>query len=135
MRLQSTLGAANLVATLAGGGQSLAAGTESGQLAALAARQNLCDLICIAKANGNINHSERIIILEEAKSALSHDEYLTFKRTLDRTAPPPKPRAKAKHLAKTARTKKPASVEKGSELVIPASANLPDGVAQPVFLR
>jgi hypothetical protein len=137
MRLHWTLGAAILLATLAVGDQSRAAGNESGRLAALTARQDLCDLICYAKADGYISQTERVLILGEAKSVLSHDEYLNFKRTLDRIAPPPKPKAKPKHVAKASRpkTKKPAAVEKGPDLVIPASAILPDGVAQPVFLR
>ncbi len=139
MRLRWTLGAVLLLATLAVGGQSLAAATQSGRLAALAARQDLCDMICYARADGHISRTERVLILQEAKSALSHDEYLTFKRALDRIAPPPKPMLKHKHVAKathkTAVKKKPAPVEKRSELVIPASAILPDGMARPVFLR
>ena len=104
MRLQWTLGAALLLATLAATDQSLAAGNQSGRLAALAARQDLCDLICYAKADGHISQAERVLILNEAKSVLSHDEYLSFKQTLDRIAPPPKPKPKAKtqtHVAKT----------------------------------
>jgi hypothetical protein len=134
MRLLWTLGTALLLATPAVGGQSLAAGNESGRLAAFAARQDLCDMICYAKASGHISEGTRFLILNEAKSVLSHEEYLTFKQTLDRVAPPPKPKLKHKHVAKTAH-KKPAAAEKGPELVIPASALLPDGVAQPVFLR
>ena len=133
MRLLLTLGAALLLATLAVGGQSLAAGNESGRLAAFAARQDLCDMICYFKAGGSISQANRVLILNRAKSVLSHEEYQTFKQTLDRIAPP-KPKLKHKHVAKTAQ-KKPAAVQKGSELVIPASAILPDGVAQPVFLR
>jgi hypothetical protein len=157
MLLRCTLGAA-LILTIAACGQSLAAGTQSGHLAALAARQDLCDLICYAKADGTISQSERTIILKEAKSALPADEYATFKQTLDRIAPPAKPKAKqmakamlkkykAKQLAKTTpkkpkavqlvktTPKKPAPVEVENELVIPASVSQPDGVAPPVFLR
>jgi hypothetical protein len=141
MRLQWTLGAALLLATLAAGHQSRAAENQSGRLAALAARQDLCDMVCYAKADGHISQWERVLILAEAKSVLSQDEYLSFKRTLDRIAPPPpaKAKPKQKHLAKAvhkpAPKKKPAPVEKGHDLVIPASANLPDGVAQPVSFR
>ncbi len=135
MRLRWTLGAALLFATLAVGGQSLATQTESGHLAALAARQDLCDLICYARSGGSISQTYRILILSRAKSVLSHEEYLTFKRTLDRIAPPPKPKAKQKHVAKTFRQKNPAPAETGPGLVIPAGAILPDGVAPPVFLR
>jgi hypothetical protein len=158
MRLQWTLGAALLLGTLAVTDQSLAAGNQSGRLAALAARHDLCDLICYAKADGCISQAERVLIVNEAKSVLSHDEYLTFKQTLDRIAPPPKPnpKAKPKHLTKTSyvakptqvakpthvtktplkvQKKKPATVEKGPDLVIPAGAILPEGVSQPAFLR
>jgi hypothetical protein len=135
MRLQWTLGTALLLATLAVAGQSLAAGNESGRLAAFAARQDLCDMICYAKASGHISEGTRFLILNEAKSVLSHDEFLTFKQTLDRVAPPPKAKPKHKHVAKTTYQKKSAPTAKGPELVIPASAILPDGVAQPVFLR
>ncbi len=91
-------------------------------------------MICLAKSTGHVSEAYRVIILNEARSVLSHDEYLTFKQTLDRVAPPPKPKPKHKHVVKTSH-KKPAAAEKGPELVIPASAILPDGVAQPVFLR
>jgi hypothetical protein len=157
MLLRCTLGAA-LILTFAAYGQSLGAGTQSGHLAALAARQDLCDLICFAKADGTISQSERVIILKQAKSALPASEYATFKQTLDRIAPPKT--ATAKHLAKTTPKKlktrqmakitptkpkveqlaktmptKSAPVKVECKLVIPASVNLPDGVASPVFLR
>jgi hypothetical protein len=141
MRLQWTLGAALLLATLATGGQSLAATKDSGHLAALAARQDLHDLVCYAMTDGHMSQANRALVLREAKSVLSHDEYLTFKRTLDRIAPPPKPKAKGKHMVKAAPKKKPtpttppAPVQGGHELVIPASANQPDGMAPPEFLR
>jgi len=157
MRLRWTFGAA-LLLTLATCGQSSGMGTESGHLGALAARQDLCDLICYARADGTISQAERILILKEAKGVLTHEEYLSFKQTLDRISPPKKPTTKqlakttakkpttkqlakttakkptAKQLAKTTR-KKPAPVKTESGLVIPASAILPDGVAPPVLLR
>ncbi|MFZ1935468.1 MAG: hypothetical protein WCB27_19700 [Thermoguttaceae bacterium] len=141
MRLQWTLGAALLLAMLAAGGQSLAAAKDSGHLAALAARQDLCDMVCFAMADGHMSQAHRALILQEAKSVLSPAEYLTFKRTLDRIAPPPKPRVKGKHMVKAAPKKKPTPtttpvpVHGGPELVIPASANQPDGMAPPEFLR
>ena len=140
MRLQFTLGAALLLTMLAACGQSFAMGTDSGRLGALAARQDLCDLVCYARrADGSISQANRALILKEAKGLLSHEEYVSFKQTLDRISPPPKPPVKhaAKHLAKTT-PKKPASATTGktdSELVIPSSANLPDGMAPPVLLR
>jgi len=140
MRLQFTLGAALLLTTLADCGQSFAMGTDFGRFGALAARQDLCDLVCYARrADGSISQANRVLILKEAKGLLSHEEYVSFKRTLDRISPPPKPSLKpaAKQLAETTQ-KKPASVtteKTDSGLVIPASANLPDGMAPPVFLR
>jgi hypothetical protein len=146
MLLRSTLGAA-LILTIAACGQSLAAANQSGHLAALAARQDLCDLVCYAKADGTISQSERAIILQDAKSVLSPAEYLTFKQNLDRIAPPPPKKPATKHFAKTgakkgktkqlakATPKKPAPVAAGSDLVIPASVTQPDGVAPPTFLR
>jgi len=126
------MGVVLLLTTLAACGQSLATGSESGRLGALAVRQDLCDLICYARADGSISHAERVLILREAKGVLPHEEYLSFKQTLDRIAPPKK--SPAKQLAKTTQ-KKPAPVKTESELVIPTSAILPDGMAQPVFLR
>ena len=145
MRLRWTFGAALLLTTLTACGQSLAMGTDSGHLGALAARQDLCDLICYARADGTISQAERVLILKEAKTALPHEEYLSFKQTLDRISPPKKPATKqlaktsakkpaTKQLAKTTR-KKPAPVKTESGLVIPTGAILPDGVAPLVLLR
>ncbi len=141
MRLRWMFGAVLLLATLATSGQTLAAGKDSGRLAALAARQDLCDMVCFAMTEGHMNPVYRGIILQQAKSVLSPEEYVSFKRSLDRVAPPPPPRPKMKHkhvakaVAKPAQKSTPAPTGKGQELVIPASANLPDGVAPPVFLR
>jgi hypothetical protein len=141
MRLQWTLGAALLLATLVTGGHSLAAGNDSGRLSALAARQDLCDMVCFAMTEGHMNPVYRAIIIRQAKSVLSPEEYVSFKRSLDRVAPPPPPRPKLKHkhmakmMPKPSPKTTPAPAEKGPELVIPASASLPDGMAPPVFLR
>jgi hypothetical protein len=203
MRLHFTLAAALLLATLAIYNQSQAAGPQSGRLAALTARQNLCDLIAYARADGHISQSERNIILEEAQSVLTPTEYANFKQVLDRIAPPAPPakfKTRQYYVMMPARkapqalaqrmvpaTTQPASqvaaqktapaatqpasqvatqktpqeipqkvaqqpVQKpvqetasekkatpptgaGPELVIPAGALMPDGVAQPVFLR
>jgi hypothetical protein len=127
------MGIALLMTTLAACGQSLVAGTGSGRLGAMAARQDICDLICYAKADGSISQAERVLILKEARAVLSHEEYLGFKQTLDRISPPKKPAAK--QLAKTTRKKPAAVVKSESGLVIPTGAILPDGMARPAFLR
>jgi hypothetical protein len=132
MRLRCTLGTALLLTMLAACGQSLATGAESGRLAALAARQDLRDMICLARADGPISQADRVSILKEAKGVLPPDEFASFKRALDRIAPPKK--MPAKRVAKTTR-KKPASVRPEAALVIPTSALLPDRMAPPVFLR
>ena len=55
MRLRWMFGAVLLLATLATSGQTLAAGKDSGRLAALAARQDLCDMVCFAMTEGHMN--------------------------------------------------------------------------------
>ena len=127
--------------TLVVSGQSPASETKSSRLGALAARQDLHDLICYARADGKITQTERSIILAEAKDILSHDEYATFKKAFDRIAPPKKP--SQTQLAKAARKKatsvtmkrlpKPADNE--PELVIPTGVSLPDRIAPPPFSR
>lgn len=155
MRLHFACVAALSLATLVAGGQSLAAGNQSGRLAALTARQGLCDMIAYAQADGHISQSERVAILQEAKSILTPQEFQSFKQALDRVAPPPPPKAKpkVKHIAKavpkvkvvakksvakvakSTAEKKTLPAEKSPELIMPASVNLPDGVAPPVFFR
>lgn len=186
MRLHSMFTAALLLAMLAANGQFLFAGTQSGRLAAFAARQDLSDMIAFAQADGKITPVERSLILQEAQWALSKPEYERFVQAFDRIAPPP-PKAKpvvqrvrpVQQLVKaspakvpspkatsvkafvqktpayrlsaykapqkvapatkatpvTTTPKKAAPAQTGSELVMPASANLPDGVAPPVFFR
>jgi hypothetical protein len=147
MRQRWTLGAAVLLMTLAAWGQSLATGAQSGRLEALAARRDLCDLVCYARAaDGSISQANRIYILKEAKEVLSPDEYRSFKQALDRIAPP---KPTAKRVAK-ATWKKPGSAQPAlakselakpaldkpeAELVIPTGAILPDRMAPQVFLR
>jgi hypothetical protein len=141
MRLPWTLGAAILLVTLIVSGQSSASEATSSHLRTLAARQDLCDMVCFAKAEGSISRANRIAILSEAREILSHDEYLKFKKALDRIAPPPKP--SPKQLAKTSRKKpalpipqpQPQPPESASGLVIPTGATLPDRMAPPMFSR
>jgi hypothetical protein len=141
MRLPWTLGATLFLMTLALSGQSPAAETTSSHLRALAARQDLYDMVCYAKANGSIGCTERAVILMDAKDILSPEEYLKFKKALDRISPPPKP--SPNQLAKATRKKlalrtlqqplQPAEPATGP--VIPAGAALPDQMAPPAFSR
>jgi hypothetical protein len=141
MRLLWTFGTALLLTALTVSSQSLASEAEPGSLRALAARQDLCDMVCFARADGSISRIERMIILTDAKEVLSHEEYLNFKKALDRIAPPKKPSPSA--LAKTTRNE-PASpapqqtslpAEPAGGPVIPTGAALPDRVAPSVFFR
>jgi hypothetical protein len=164
MRLRSGLGAAFLLITLAGASQvsnqSVAAETTSNHLQSLAARQDLFDKVCYAKADGSISRSERQKILADAKKTLSPNEYVKFKTSLDRFSPPKKPapsqlakkskKGSSGQMAK--KSKKPSSSQLAnkpasppqqdpqpaateSDLVLPAGAALPDPMAPPTFFR
>ena len=109
-------------------------GVPPSRYAALAARQDLCDEVAVATADGRLNSDDRLEILADAKTILKPDEYQSFKRALDRRWPPPKKKPTAKHSPKTARkatgpsppaqAKPPAGPSLGP--VIPAGALLPD---------
>jgi hypothetical protein len=77
------------------------------RLAALTARQNLHDDVCIAMTDGRIDRAERYTILSHAKGVLTKQEYEGLKRTMNRLSPPQKaagtPRT-AKHSASATRT-------------------------------
>jgi hypothetical protein len=108
MRLPWTFGTAVFMATLVVCGQSSAAETSFTRLRALAARQDLYDEICYARADGSISPEKRTIILMDAKRLLTPEEYLKFKKSLDRLAPTPKPTpnqlAKSRNIDWRART-------------------------------
>ena len=63
---------------------------EPSRLAALTARQNLHDEVCIAMADGQIDPAERFAILTHAKGVLTHPEYEGLKRAMNRLSPPQK---------------------------------------------
>jgi hypothetical protein len=138
MRLRWTLCAA-LLLTLAAWGESSGVASQPSRLGALAARQSLCDLVYYAMADGTISRAERAIILQQAKSLLTPQEYASFHQTIDRISPPVAMKPVTKLLAKATHKRpvaaKPTVAKPDAELVVPASANLPDGMAQPVFLR
>lgn len=91
-------------------GTQMAMAGEPGRLslAALAAREDLYDEVCIARAEGNISPQNRCTILADAKHILNPQEFEAFKRALDRTSPPPPQVAKhptIKRLPKVAQKK------------------------------
>jgi hypothetical protein len=90
MRILWTLGTAAFLATLVLSGQSPAAESSFARLRALAARQDLYDEICYARVDGTISPAKRTIILMDAKELLSPEEYVKFKKSLDRLSPPTK---------------------------------------------
>jgi hypothetical protein len=116
---------------------------EPGRLAAFAARQDLYDEVCIARAEGKISPASRYTILADAKQILTPPEYEGFKRSLDRIAPPPPPQV-AKHptikrLPKVAQKKAPttranAVVHTMSRPTIPVGTIQPDRLTDRVAL-
>jgi hypothetical protein len=60
------------------------------RLAALTARQNLHDDVCIALADGRIDPMERFTIFSHAKGVLAKQEYEGLKQTMNRLSPPQK---------------------------------------------
>ena len=107
---------------------------ESGHLAALAARQDLYDEVCIAKADGKISLEHRQTILADAKQILSPQEYEGFRRALDRLSPPPPPKqAAVKRLPKVVQKKSPTTRSKAvakalPRPIIPRDAIQPDRI-------
>ena len=88
MRIRLPIGvAAVLMVTLATGASPANAG-EPGRLAALTARQELRDQVCIAMAKGQISRGDRYAILSHAKNILKPEEYEGLKRAMDRISPP-----------------------------------------------
>ena len=93
-----------MLLTLMASGARVATAWEPSRLQALAARQDLCDDVCIAMADGHIDRAERYAILANAKNILKTEEYSGFKRTLNRLSPPKS--TAAKHPTKVAQKKK-----------------------------
>ena len=121
-------------------GIRMAAAGEPGHLAALAARQNLCDEVCIAIAmgDGRLTPGRRYEILSDAKRILKPEEYAGFRQNLDRVSPPPPPAqhvASIKRLPMVAKKKVSTGRAKATSLAkalpepsIPRDAILPDRV-------
>jgi hypothetical protein len=86
------LGVAVLLVTIVAGNASVANAWAPSRLAALAARQDLRDEVCVALAmdHGHLSPDKRAEILGDAKNILSPTEFEGFKQALDRLSPPPK---------------------------------------------
>lgn len=117
--------------TLVVGNAPMASSAEPGRLAAFAARQDLCDEVSVAMADGRIDRAERYIILSDAKGILKSDEYESFKRSLNRVSPPTpvtKRSAKPKKPATVAQEKPPSppTPSLATTILAEAEANQPE---------
>jgi hypothetical protein len=108
---------------------------EPNRLAALAARQDLCDRVYIAMADGHISPAERYAIFLQAKTLLKPDEYQSFKRAVDRLSPPK--HAAVQRSVRVVQQKTQAATPSDTAplpqpslaLTVPAGATQPDGMA------
>ena len=126
------------------------------RLEALAARHDLRDTVCIAMADGRLSAWERGEILVDAKRILYHEEYIVFKRVLDRISPPPaKSSARSQRLVRRPANTKPRRVPAPPQAtplqpptppaeqaeppmsgpIIPVGATLPDRMASSPGVR
>jgi hypothetical protein len=137
----SRIAALGALAVMSWAAQMVMAG-ELGRLAALAARQDLYDEVCIARAGGEISPPARRTILCHAKQILTPQEYEAFKTALNRIAPPPPPSV-AKHpaikrLPKVAEQKLPATrgwfAKTTPRLAVPGDTIQPDRLTDRVAL-
>ncbi|MCE5266824.1 MAG: hypothetical protein LLG00_02940 [Planctomycetaceae bacterium] len=58
-------------------------GLRPSRLAALAARQDLVDMVAVLTTDGRLDNGERATILAKARTVLRPQEYASFKRALD----------------------------------------------------
>jgi len=123
---------------------SLASVSWGSHLRDLAIRQDLRGQVCVALADGRITPQERTEILADARLILKPEEYKSFKRALDRIAPPPQKNKSlsAKHpkgvkkspVQAQSQKQRPTQpqmeipAEPGLSPVIPIGAILPDAV-------
>jgi hypothetical protein len=84
MRNRLPFGVWALLMLTVAGGASVATGRELGRLAALAAKQDLYDEVCIALADGSISRDEQRDLLSFGKDILKPDEYQQFRVTMSR---------------------------------------------------
>jgi len=119
----------SLMTLTAAGGITTVTAQGPGRLAALSARQQLRDEVCIAMADGRISRLERFFILTDARRILKPEEYASFKQSLDRLAPPPPPVVKKQPA--TAAKKQPATMahKDATKKSTPAAPQKPSPVA------
>jgi hypothetical protein len=129
-----------LLLMIVAGGASVANAWGTSRLAALAARQDLHDEVCIAMAGGHLSPERRFEILADARKILSPAEFEAFGRALDRVAPPPKKSAVAAHFVRHSaqlaqRQAKSLSLTRRQALQLLAKPSsgpvIPDGVTSP----
>jgi hypothetical protein len=94
-----------------------------GRLAALSARQQLRDQVCIAMADGKLSRYERSVLLANAKQMLKPEEYASFRESLNRVSPPAPPakyavRSGTKRLPVVARADAPPSPQGVTEIIV-----------------
>ena len=130
------MGVAVLMTLFAGVSMAVRAG-EPNRLAALAARQTLCDQVHIAMADGHISPGERYALFVHAKAILKPDEYQSFKKAVDRLSPPKtltvqrSVKVVQRKVLSAASTQAPPLAQPSLALTIPAGVALPDGMASP----
>ena len=98
MSKRLSIGIAILSITIIASGASAAKAWPYSRLAALAARQDLSDEVCVAMAidGGKISPEKRFEILGDAQKILDPKEFEGFRRALDRISPPPPKKLAAK---------------------------------------
>jgi hypothetical protein len=94
-----------------------------GRLAALSARQQLRDEVCIAMADGKLSRYERSVLLANARQMLKPEEYASFRASLDRLSPPAPPpkyavRGGTKRLPAVVRAAAPPSPQGVTEIIV-----------------
>ena len=89
--------ATGLMLIVLGCGTRVATAGEPGMLAALTARQDLCDEVCIARAEGKISPEHRYTILADAKQISNPRNTRGSKRALDRIRRLRRPRRRSTH--------------------------------------
>jgi hypothetical protein len=131
MGIRLWVGVAAAMMTVLVGEARVAAAGEPGQRAALAARQQLRDEVCVAMVGGYISRAERYTILTHAKDVLKPAEYESFKRAVDRLSPPwPTTTARVVHATAVVANKRSNSPVEQAIAPLPAEAPAPAVVAK-----
>jgi hypothetical protein len=106
---------------------------QRSRFAAIAARHDLRDEVCLAMADGRMTGAERYQIMSDAKRILKPEEYVGFQRAVDRMTRPQS--GAAKHSSNEAASAKKASAMLWADSPmteeLPASPIIPTGVVLP----